>query len=55
MIMAEIGNRRSGERNAIPPYKDFTVATNVHGEDRESAEWTKEVHSALQGFHRRYE
>ena len=49
--MAEIGNRRSGERNAIPPYKDFTVATNVHGEDRESAEWTKEVHSALQGFH----
>ena len=50
MIMAEIGNRRSGERNAIPPYKYFTAAINVHVEDRESAEWTEEVHSARRGI-----
>ena len=51
MFTAKIGNRRSGQKRSIPPYKDFTVAMNDYGGNWESAEWRKERHSALQGFH----
>ena len=43
MFTAKIGNRRSGQKRSIPPYKDFTR--------RGRAARSGERHSALQRFH----